>query len=242
MKQKWFSDARFGMFIHWGIYSIPAKGEWTLFYDGQEFSEYEEYARQFNPRFFDPTAWAELAWNAGMRYVVFTTKHHDGFCMFDSKYTDYKVTNSPYGKDITAELAVAFRKRGFKIGFYHSLVDWKHPHFIPDGEHPLWQRGERNFYGRQLKIYQEYLYNTVEQLMTEYGKIDILFFDYTSKYKDSSEWNPERLLEMIYRLQPGIMVNDRLNHEKKILLGDYCTPEIILPNAPISLGGKEQMR
>lgn len=238
---KWFTDARFGMFIHWGIYSILGKGEWTLFNDGHEYSEYEKHVQQFNPKDFDPEAWAELAWNAGMRYVVFTTKHHDGFCMFDSKYTDYKVTNSPYGKDITAELINAFRKRGLKIGFYHSLVDWRHPHFIPDAEHPLWQRGERSFPGRDLKIYQEYLYNTVEQLMTDYGKIDVLFFDYTSKYKDFSEWNPERLLEMVYRLQPEILVNDRLNHEKKVLLGDYCTPEISLPNAPITLGGKERI-
>ena len=241
MKQTWFSEARFGMFIHWGIYSIPAKGEWTLFYSGQDYSEYEKYAEQFNPLAFDPVEWAELAWNAGMRYVVFTTKHHDGFCMFDSKYTDYKVTNSPYGKDITAELAEAFRKRGLKIGFYHSLVDWRHSHFIPDAEHPLWQRGKRSFPGRDLKIYQEYLYNSVEQLMSDYGKIDLLFFDYTSRYKDSSEWNPNRILEMVYRLQPQIMVNDRLNHEKKTLLGDYCTPEICLPYEPVSIGGKEQL-
>jgi len=241
MKTNWFTDARFGLFIHWGIYSLPAKGEWTLFYDGQKYAEYEKYVQQFNPIYFDPAEWADLAWNAGMRYVVFTTKHHDGFCMFDSKYTDFKVTNTPYGKDITAELTAAFRKRGLKIGLYHSLVDWRHPHFVPDPEHPLWQRGERSFPGRDLKIYQEYLYHTVEQLMTNYGKIDLLFFDYTSRYKDSREWNPDPLLKMIYRHQPEILINDRLNHEKKVLLGNYCTPEVCLPGSPIRIGGEEQM-
>lgn len=235
----WFSEARFGLFVHWGIYSIPARGEWTLFYDDWDYPKYEKFAEQFNPVKFNPADWANTAWDAGMRYIVFTTKHHDGYCMFDSNYTDYKITNSPYGKDITAELIEAFRKKGIKIGFYHSLVDWRHPHFIPDEEHPVWKRGERDFSNRNLKIYQEYLYNTVEQLMSNYGKIDLLFFDYTSKYKDSSEWNPERLLEMIYRLQPEIMVNDRLSFDKKSYLGNYCTPEISVPNAPIHIGGKD---
>ncbi len=241
MKSDWFADSRFGLFIHWGIYSIPGKGEWSLFHDDWDYSEYETFASEFNPVDFDPAAWAELAWNAGMRYVVFTTKHHDRFCMFDSKYTDYKVTNSPYGKDITAELIEAFRAKGIKIGLYHSLVDWRHPHFIPDAEHPLWKRGARDFSGRNLEIYQKYLYNSVEQLMSDYGKIDLLFFDYTSKYKQSSEWNPAPLLEMIYRLQPEILVNDRLSFDKKSFPGDYCTPEISVPNAPICLDGQPQL-
>lgn len=239
MRTDWFTDARFGMFIHWGIYSIPARGEWTIFQDDWDFAEYEKFAAQFNPVAFDPAGWAELAWNAGMRYVVFTTKHHDGFCMFDSKYTDYKITNTPYGKDITSELCAAFRARGIKIGFYHSLVDWRHPHFIPDPEHPLWKRGERDFSGRNRGIYQEYLYKQVEQLMTDYGKIDLLFFDYTSQHKTSDEWAPERLLEMVYRLQPEIIVNDRLSYDKKSFAGDYCTPEISVPNQPVKINGAE---
>lgn len=161
--------------------------------------------------------------------------------MFDNKYTDFKITNTPYVKDITAELVTAFRARGIKIGFYHSLVDWRHPHFIPDAEHPLWKRGERDFSQRNLKIYQKYLYDTVEQLMTDYGKIDILFFDYTSKYKDSSEWEPAKLLEMIYRLQPKIMVNDRLSFDKKSFQGDYLTPEISVPNVPLKLNDVPQL-
>jgi len=236
---KWFTDARFGMFIHWGIYSIPARGEWHLNHSGMDRDEYERYAGEFNPVSFDPESWAELAWNAGMRYVVFTTKHHDGFCMFDSVNNDFKITNSPYGKDITRELVEAFRRRGLGIGFYHSLVDWRHPHFIPDPEHPEWKRGTRDFSGRDIRIYRKYLYEHVEQLLSDYGKIDILFFDYTSKYKNASEWEAEKLLDLVYSLQPEIIVNDRLSHEKKSLLGDYCTPEISLPNAPISIGQEQ---
>lgn len=238
-KNKWFNDARFGMFIHWGIYSIIGKGEWVKFYDEIPNDVYDKYAEEFNPVDFDPVEWADIAWNAGMRYVVFTTKHHDGFCMYDSKYTDFKITNTPYGKDITAELIDAFRAKGIKIGFYHSLVDWRHPHYIPDMEHPDGKNGETSFPERDLTIYRDYLYKQVEQLLTDYGKIDLLFFDYTSKYKDSSEWQAEKMLELIYSLQPDILVNDRLSYDKTpVFYGDYCTPEISLPNQQPIINGK----
>jgi alpha-L-fucosidase len=239
MKHEWFTKDRFGLFIHWGIYSIPSQDCWHLYDSGRDQSEYEKFAEEFNPVDFDPEYWAELAWNAGMRYVVFTTKHHDGFCMYDSKYTDFKVTNTPYGKDITAELVQAFRARGLKIGLYHSLVDWRHPHYIPDPEHPHWKRGERDFSNRDISIYREYLYNSVRQLLTEYGKIDLMFFDYTSRYKTSAEWEAEKMLELVYSLQPDIIVNDRLCYSKEPFIGDYCTPEISLPNQPVSVDGKE---
>ncbi len=238
-KNEWFNNARFGMFIHWGIYSIPAQGEWIRYYNDISIEDYDKYAAQFNPVDFDPAKWADIAWNAGMRYVVFTTKHHDGFCMYDSKHTDFKITNTPYGKDITAELVNAFRAKGIKIGFYHSLVDWRHPHYIPDGEHPDGKNGQTKFPDRDLTIYRDYLYKQVEQLLTDYGKIDLLFFDYTSKYKDSSEWQAEKLLELVYSLQPEILVNDRLSYEKTpVFYGDYCTPEISLPNQQPVINGK----
>lgn len=241
MKTDWFACARFGLFIHWGIYAVPARGEWLMFNENLGYPEYEPFAAAFNPVDFDPDQWAEDAWNAGMRYIVFTTKHHDGFCMFASRHTEFNITNTPYGRDITAQWVQAFRAKGFRIGFYHSLVDWRHPHYIPDEEHPAWKRGERDFANRDRRIYQKYLYDTVEQLMTDYGTIDLLFFDYTSKYKTSDEWNPEPLIEMIYRHQPQIMVNDRLSFDKKSYQGDYCTPEISVPNAPLVLDGKERL-
>ncbi len=236
-RTEWFTNARFGMFIHWGIYSIPAQGEWVIYQQDLNMSDYERYATEFNPVDFDPGSWADLAKNAGMKYVVFTTKHHDGFCMFDSRYTDYKITRTPYGRDITRELVEAFRERGIRIGFYHSLVDWRHPHFIPDLEHPLGKHGKTDWPGRDRRIYQKYLYSQVEQLMSDYGKIDLLFFDYTSRYKTSEEWDPEHLLEMVYRLQPEIIVNDRLSFDKSSFAGDYLTPEISVPNHPLKRNG-----
>ncbi|OGV47997.1 MAG: hypothetical protein A2017_02540 [Lentisphaerae bacterium GWF2_44_16] len=238
-KLKWFREARFGMFIHWGIYSVPAQGEWAMFYNDWDYNYYDAFKERFNPLKFDPAYWAELAWNAGMRYVVFTTKHHDGFCMYDSKFTDYKITNTPYKKDITAELVKAFRAKGLKIGLYHSLVDWRHEDFIPDPEHPLWKRGERDFKNRDLAKYREYLYNQVRQLLTEYGKIDLLFFDYTSKHKTSAEWDAEKMLELVYSLQPEIIVNDRLTYEKTSKVWDYCTPEVTVPNSQVKIDGVE---
>ena len=236
-RTEWFTNARFGMFIHWGIYSIPAQGEWVIYQQDLNMSDYERYAAEFNPVDFDPVSWADLAKDAGMKYVVFTTKHHDGFCMFDSRYTDYKITRTPYGRDITRELVEAFRERGIRIGFYHSLVDWRHPHFIPDLEHPLGKHGKTDWPGRDRRIYQKYLYSQVEQLMSDYGKIDLLFFDYTSRYKTSEEWDPEHLLEMVYRLQPEIIVNDRLSFDKSSFAGDYLTPEISVPNHPLKRNG-----
>ena len=236
-RTEWFTNARFGMFIHWGIYSIPAQGEWVIYQQDLNRSDYERYAAEFNPVDFDPGSWADLAKDAGMKYVVFTTKHHDGFCMFDSRYTDYKITRTPYGRDITRELVEAFRERGIRIGFYHSLVDWRHPHFIPDLEHPLGKHGKTDWPGRDRRIYQKYLYSQVEQLMSDYGKIDLLFFDYTSRYKTSEEWDPEHLLEMVYRLQPEIIVNDRLSFDKSSFAGDYLTPEISVPNHPLKRNG-----
>jgi alpha-L-fucosidase len=239
-KTQWFREARFGLFIHWGIYSIPAKGEWALFHNGWDYDYYERFAKDFNPVQFDPEQWADLAWRAGMRYVVFTTKHHDGFCMFDSKFTEFKITNTPYKKDITRMVAEAFRKRGHKVGFYHSLVDWRHPHFIPDAEHPLWNKGERDFSSRDISKHKEYLFNHVRQLLTEYGKVDLLFFDYTSKYKTSDEWDAEKLLDLVHSLQPEIIVNDRLSyHKTPRFYGDYATPEVSVPNAQIKIDGKD---
>ena len=236
-RTEWFTNVRFGMFIHWGIYSIPAEGEWIIYQKDLNMADYERFAAQFNPVDFDPGSWADLAKDAGMKYVVFTTKHHDGFCMFDSRYTDYKITRTPYGRDITRELVEAFRERGIRIGFYHSLVDWRHPHFIPDPEHPLGKHGKTQWPERDRRIYQKYLYSQVEQLMSDYGKIDLLFFDYTSRYKTSEEWDPEHLLEMVYRLQPEIIVNDRLSFDKSSFAGDYLTPEISVPNHPLKRNG-----
>ena len=241
MKTDWFTSARFGMFIHWGIYSIPAKGEWSYANDPWNPGEYEAFAKKFDPENFDPEKWANLAKAAGMKYVVFTTKHHDGFCMFDSHYTDYKVTNTPFGKDVTKMVVDAFRKAGLKIGFYHSLPDWTHPGYA-DPESPEFYRTKtiHTPTDAEYRSFLDYLYSNVEQLMTGYGRIDLLFFDYTSKYKDGTDYfERERLLEMIYRHQPDILVNDRLAFSKdKVCDFDYYTPEITVMNQAPQVKGK----
>ena len=238
----WFREARFGMFIHWGIYSIPGKGEWSYAVDKYAPGEYEANAKMFNPTNYNPREWAKLAKRAGMKYAVLTTRHHDGFCMFDSHFTDYKITNTPYGRDAVREFVEAFRAEGLKVGFYHSLPDWTHPGYS-DPESP------DGLQGRPLHVptpaeyaaFKELVANHVRQLMTEYGKIDLLFLDYTSKYKqDGDYFDRERLLKIAYECQPDIIVNDRLSFWKDNVRDfDYYTPEICVPGGPIRVKGRE---
>ena len=243
-KTDWFTNARFGMFIHWGIYAIPAKGEWIYANREWKDGEYQALMKQFNPVDYDPTEWAELAKAAGMKYVVFTTKHHDGFCMFDSRYTDYKITNSPYGKDVTKMLVEAFSQAGLKVGFYHSLPDWTHPGYA-DEESPEFMQHKilHTPTPEQRRDFLDYLYHNVEQLMTEYGKIDLLFFDYTSRTKAGIDYfDRERLLKMIYEKQPEILVNDRLAYYKEDVRDfDYYTPELAVMNQGLRVKGKEAL-
>ena len=131
----WWTHDRFGMFIHFGLYAIPARGEWIKKIETIPEAKYDEYFKAFNPDLFDAKSWAKAAKNAGMKYAVLTSRHHDGFCMFDSHFTDYKVTNSPYGKDAVREFLEAFRAEGLKVGLYHSLPDWTHPGYA-DTESP----------------------------------------------------------------------------------------------------------
>ena len=126
---QWFTHDRFGMFIHWGLYAIPARGEWVRSTEEIPEEDYIPFFNEFNPKDFDPKKWARLAKQAGMKYAVLTAKHHDGFCLFDSALTDWKVTNTPYGKDIVREYLDAFRAEGIKVGLYYSLLDWHHPDY-----------------------------------------------------------------------------------------------------------------
>jgi alpha-L-fucosidase len=125
-RTKWYSEARFGMFIHWGIYSIPARGEWVKSQERISDEDYQQYFDDFEPTRYDPKEWARIAKNAGMKYAVLTAKHHDGFCLFDSEYTDYKSTNTKCKRDLVREYIEAFRAEGIKIGLYYSLIDWHH--------------------------------------------------------------------------------------------------------------------
>ncbi|MGD0782619.1 MAG: alpha-L-fucosidase, partial [Candidatus Aminicenantales bacterium] len=213
---KWWTEARFGMFIHWGLYALPARHEWVKNNEHITDAEYRKYFDHFNPDLYDPKAWARAAKAAGMKYFVVTTKHHEGFCLFDSKFTDYKATKTPYGRDLIAPLVAAMREEGLKVGFYYSLLDWHHPEYPVDENHP--QAGDAAFraqaQGRDVKKYAEYVRNQVRELLTGYGPIDCLFLDFSFPGKDGkgrNDWESEKLLPMIRELQPNIVVNDRLD-------------------------------
>ena len=232
----WFRHDRFGMFIHWGLYSMPARHEWVKTNEKIPEEKYEKYFQYFNPDLYDAREWARQAKAAGMKYAVMTTKHHEGFCMFDSKYTDYKCTNTPAGRDLIREYVDAFRAEGIRIGFYYSLIDWHHPEFPIDQLHP--RRDDPDAYekskGRDMHKYAEYMRNQVTELLTNYGKIDVLWFDFSyekdpkfpewMRGKGKDEWEAEELIATARRLQPGIIIDNRTQIEQ-----DIWTPEQYQP-------------
>lgn len=227
-----WTENRFGMFIHWGLYAQPARHEWVKTREGISDEDYQKYFEIFNPDLFDPAEWAKKAKNAGMKYAVITTKHHEGFNMFDSEFTDYKVTNTPYGKDLIKEWVDAFRAEGLGIGFYYSLIDWHHPEYTIDRIHPQKAKTKKEYdklnKDRDMGIYREYLKNQVGELLTNYGKIDIIWLDYSfpgENGKDRNDWGSVELLKMVRKLQPDILVNDRADLKDYWGGGDFTTPE-----------------
>ncbi|HWT25913.1 MAG TPA: alpha-L-fucosidase [Solirubrobacteraceae bacterium] len=238
---EWFLQSRFGLFIHWGLYAVPARHEWVQSRELIAEDDYRRYFETFDPDLYDPETWAREAYAAGMRYAVITTKHHDGFCLWDSALTDYKAPNTPAGRDLLRPFVDAFRAAGMRIGFYHSLIDWHHPEFPVDGIHPM--RDDEEFKarakGRDISVYREYLHGQVRELLTQYGKIDVMWYDfsYSGRWwggKGKEDWGSEELLAMTRELQPGVIVNDRLE-----IGGDLVTPEQYQPaRAPARADGE----
>ena len=230
----WFTRDRFGMFIHWGLYALPARHEWVKTRERMTDADYDRYFRRFDPDLFDPRDWARQAKAAGMRYAVLTAKHHEGFCLFDSQYTDYKATNTPAGRDLVREFADAFRAEGLRVGFYYSLLDWHHPDFTIDVHHPRRDDPDARAQneGRSMARYCEYVRNQVRELLTGYGKIDVLWFDFSypeqcgtgdkawMKGKGAEDWEAEKLIALARSLQPRILIDNRTGIEQ-----DIWTPE-----------------
>lgn len=245
-RMQWYVEARFGMFLHWGLYSIPARGEWMRSFEKLTDEEYERYFREFDPVDYDPKKWAKAAKEAGMRYMVLTAKHHDGFCLFDSRYTDFKATNTKCGRDLIKEFVEAVRAEGLKVGLYYSLLDWHHedyPHFS-DGAHPMYHNPAYTDEGRVWERYVEYLHNQVKELCTNYGKIDILWFDYSFGEYSGEKWEATKLVNMVRELQPGVIIDNRLEVSGAGLgslasgkplpyHGDFVSPEQIIPQEGI---------
>lgn len=235
-----FLNDRFGLFLHFGLYSIPARGEWVQSNERITAEEYRRYFEQFNPREYCPREWVKLAKECGMRYAVMTAKHHDGFCLFDSRLTDFKSTNTPAGRDLIREYVEAFRAEGIRVGLYYSLLDWHHPDYpaYGDKQHPM--RDEEAYRGipQDFSNYLRYFHGQVRELLTNYGKIDLMWFDFS--YQDSvndmtgEKWGATELIRMIRSLQPDIVLNDRMGgHTGSIhptlQYGDFVSPEQYLP-------------
>lgn len=233
-RTEWFQEARFGMFIHWGIYSIPARGEWVRNQEKLTIKDYQPYFDNFNPVDYNPVEWASLAKAAGMKYVVLTAKHHDGFCLFDSKYTEYKATNTPANRDLIKEYVEAFRAEGIRVGFYYSLIDWHHKDYPNVGNHPMHGNAEFDKKEYNWNNYLKYMHNQVEELVTNYGKIDIMWFDYSFDEYKGEKWKATELVQMVRKHQPHIIIDNRLggNMEKEnpeAYAGDFEGPEQIIP-------------
>jgi len=207
-RMKWWHEARFGMFIHWGLYSVLGRHEWVMENEGIPVVEYAPLAKQFKPKPNAARAWAKLARQAGQKYMVMTTKHHEGFCNFDTKTTDYCAPKQGPGRDLVKEYVEAARAEGLHVGFYYSLMDWHHP----DGARCAHDEDAR-------KRFVEYIHTHVRELMTNYGKVDVLWYD-VSWPLDAAGWESERMNKMVFELQPDIVVNNRNK-----LPGDFSTPE-----------------
>ena len=248
-RMSWWNEARFGLFIHWGLYSIPA-GEWKGKTDYGEWirhsariplEEYNGFLGQFNPVKFDAEEWVRTAKEAGMKYIVITSKHHDGFCLFDSKYTDFNVMSTPFKRDILEELSAACKKEGIKLCLYHSIMDWHDPDYLPRRD---WETA-RTMQGANFDRYVLHMKNQMKELLTNYGDIGVLWFDGNWE----RTWSNKRGLDLyayVRSLQPNIIINNRVGQpppsESGVgfrdvgFVGDFGTPEQEIP--PTGLPGK----
>jgi alpha-L-fucosidase len=241
-RMAWWREARFGLFIHWGLYAIPA-GEWNGETNHAEWIRttariplevYERFVGQFNPRKFEAEEWVRMAKEAGMKYIVITSKHHDGFCLFDSRYTDFDVMATPFGRDILKELSAACRRAGIRMCWYHSIMDWHHPDYLPRRD---WET-DRSSEGADFDRYVQYMKGQLAELVGNYGEIGVLWFD----GEWESTWNHTRgrdLYEYVRRLQPSIIINNRVDVGRSGMqgltksgeyAGDFGTPEQEIPS------------
>lgn len=235
-RMQWWREARFGMFLHWGLYSVLAGkwkdddrwAEWIRNNAHIPVKEYDTLLARWNPTAFDPDEWAALAKRAGMKYAVLTTKHHDGFCLWDSPLGDFDVMATPSQRDICRDLAKALRKRDVRVGWYHSIMDWHHHDYLPRRD---WELADRPEGDARFDRYVTYLHTQVHELLTNYGNIDILWFD--------GQWEPTWTHKLALALEaqvrltaPKLLINNRIDGSgapKVGGLGDFGTPEQEIP-------------
>ena len=220
-RAEWFRQDRFGLFIHWGMYSLIGKGEWVRHTGKVPEEAYQKLVPQFNPTQFNAAAWVAQARRAGQKYLVITTKHHDGFCMFDSKLTDYDIMSTPLKRDVIKELADECHRQGVRLGFYYSIMDWHHPDYLP--RRP-WEK-DRSTAGADFNRYIEFMRGQIRELMTNYGRVEVLWFDGGWERKAPEDLKQfQAIIDMARQLQPHILVNNRA-----FIAGDFDTPEQFIP-------------
>ena len=207
-RMQWWHTAKFGMFIHWGLYSVIGRHEWAMEVEGVPIPQYEQLAKHFNPKPNAARDWARMAKQAGQKYMVMTTKHHEGFCNFDTKLTNYCAPRQAAGRDLVREFVDAARAEGLRVGFYYSLMDWHHP----DGARCAADEAAR-------QRFVAYTHGLIRELMTNYGKIDVLWYDVDWPLTPE-QWESQKMNDMVFQLQPDIIVNNRNG-----LPGDFSTPE-----------------
>jgi alpha-L-fucosidase len=241
-RMAWWRNSKFGLFIHWGIYSVPA-GEWNGKTNYAEWireqahiplNVYDNFVKEFDPVKFNAEQWVKMAKEAGMKYIVITSKHHDGFCMFDSKYTDFDIMSTPYHKDILKALTNAAHKAGIKIGFYYSIMDWHHPDYLPRRS---WEKN-RPTEGADFNRYVQYMKNQLHELLTNYGEISVLWFD--GQWEDWNSNYGKEIYNYVRSLQSNIIINNRIRagnigmegaSNPNETDGDFETPEQEIPAA-----------
>ncbi|MBI4024433.1 MAG: alpha-L-fucosidase, partial [Verrucomicrobia bacterium] len=207
---RWFREARYGMFIHFGLYSILGRHEWALCYERIPFEEYRKLARRFNPKHLDVRAWADLARKSGMRYACLTTRHHEGFALFDTQASDFNSVNSPARRDLVREYVEACRNTGLGVGLYYSVADWGDPGFLagPRRDPKAWKRFVR------------IVHEQLRELMTRYGRVDYLFYDGCPPPKT---WGCATINAEIRRLQPHILISSRCGLDEDVISAEGHT-------------------
>ena len=247
----WFVQDRFGLFIHWGLYALGARHEWLMHRESIPVDVYEQrYFARFDPDLYDPQRWARAAAQAGMKYMVATSKHHEGFCLWDSRQTGYKAPRTPARRDLLRPMLDAFRAEGLRTGLYYSLLDWHHPDFVIDNRFGPYRtlgddaREQMNA-GRSMPRYAAYMRKQVKELLTQYGPIDVMWFDFSypdaahpadfARGKGRLAWESMKLVRLARKLRPSIIIDDRLDLPGA---GDIRTPEQFQPRAWVTEQGR----
>ena len=240
-RTRWFTEARFGMFIHYSLFSLLSTREWCRGTERYDDRDYHRLLDRFSADRWNPARWAELARRAGMKYSVMVSKHHEGFCLFDSQYTDFKSMRAPIARDLVRDYLDAFRREGIQAGLYYSLIDWDHPEYTIDRLHPHRNNADWNLPlgknpepWRDMAKYRKYMFAQVRELLTNYGKIPLMWFDFSFDEKGPEDWDSVNLLKMIRMLQPDLVLNSRLDRGHLIgkqseFTGDFFTPEQFVP-------------